>query len=123
MLTGGLHFVILTVRRAPDFAQSPWTPMLFTFRWPSVPYAIDILAWDVFFALAVLFAAPVFGTSRLGRAIRALLIASGVLALAGVAGGVTGDMQVRNIGIVGYAGLFPIAAALIAIEFRRTPSA
>jgi hypothetical protein len=31
-------------------------------------------------------------------------------------------MQLRNIGIVGYAGLFPVAALLIAILFyRATP--
>jgi hypothetical protein len=48
-----------------------------------------------------------------------LLIVSGVLALAGLAGVVTGDMRLRNIGIIGYAGVFPVAAALIAVLFRR----
>ena len=30
-------------------------------------------------------------------------------------------MQLRNIGIVGYAGVFPVAALLLAILFRRGP--
>jgi hypothetical protein len=30
-------------------------------------------------------------------------------------------MQLRNIGIVGYAGVFPVAALLLAILFQRTP--
>jgi hypothetical protein len=36
-------------------------PLFLSFKWPSVSYALTILAWDVFFALSVLFAAPVFG--------------------------------------------------------------
>jgi hypothetical protein len=42
-----------------------------------------------------------------------------VLALAGLSGVVVGDMQVRNIGIVGYAGVFPVAALLLAVLFSR----
>jgi repressor of nif and glnA expression len=45
---------------------------------------------------------------------------SGVLALGGISGTVLGDMQLRMIGVVGYAGLFPVAALLLAILFRRT---
>jgi hypothetical protein len=52
-----------------------------------------------------------------------LLVVSGVLALAGLSGVIVGDMQLRNIGIIGYAGVFPVAALLLAILFRRaTPS-
>lgn len=91
-----------------------------SFRWPSVPYALDILAWDVFFALSVLFAAPAFRGNRLATSIRGTLIASGVLALAGLSGVIVGDMQLRSIGIVGYAGVFPVAALLLAILFHRT---
>ena len=50
------------------------------------------------------FAAPVFGGSRLAVSIRVLMIVSGVLALVGLSGVVAGDMQLRNIGIVGYVG-------------------
>ena len=49
-----------------------------------------------------------------------MLIASGVLALAGLSGVVLGDMRLRAIGIVGYVGVFPVAALLLAILFRRT---
>jgi hypothetical protein len=74
--------------------------------------------------LSVLSAAPVFGGSRLATSIRVLLIASGVLALGGLSGVIVGDMQLRNIGIVGYVGVFPVAAVLLAILFyRATPEA
>lgn len=117
-LTSAVHFSILTLGREPDLAA--WARLL-TFEWPSIVYALDILAWDWFFALSVLFAAPVFRGSKLANCIRYLLIASGVLALAGLLGVVVGNMQIRNIGIVGYAGIFPFAALLIALLFWRTP--
>lgn len=53
--------------------------------------------------------------------IRGLMIASGVLALADLSGVVVGDMRLRNIGIVGYVGVFPVVAALLAVLFYRTP--
>jgi len=119
-LTCSVHFTILTVGRHAAFAGLAWAPLLLSFTWPSVAYALDILAWDVFFALAALFAAPVFGGSRLARWIRTLLVVSGALALAGLSGVLVGDMRLRNIGIVGYAGVFPVAAGLIALLFHRT---
>ena len=54
--------------------------------------------------------------------IRVLMTASGVLSLAGLSGVVAGDMQLRNIGIVGYVGVFLVVVALLAILFyRATP--
>jgi hypothetical protein len=64
-ITCSLHFVVLTLSRQAEFADQPWLPLFMTFEWPSVVYALDILAWDIFFALAILFAAPVFSGSRL----------------------------------------------------------
>jgi hypothetical protein len=119
-VTCSVHFVILTVSRQAAFAGLSWLPLLLSFKWPTVAYALDILAWDVFFAVSVLFAAPVFRGSRLATSIRVSMIASGVLAIAGLSGVVVGDMQLRNIGIVGYAGVFPVAALLLAILFHRT---
>jgi hypothetical protein len=115
-----VHFCVLTLSRQPEFAGRPWEPLVFPFVWPSVVYALDILAWDVFFALSMLFAAPVFRGGRLAAWIRALMIASGVLSLAGLSGVMTGNMQLRNIGIIGYLGVFLFVAALLAILFYRT---
>jgi hypothetical protein len=112
----------LTLSRQPEFAGQPWESLIFPFTWPSVVYALDILAWDIFFPLSMLFAAPVFRGSRLAAWICVLMIASGVLALAGLSGVVVGDMQLRNIGIVGYVGVFLIVAALLTVLFyRATP--
>ena len=121
-LTCSVHFVTLTLSRQPEFAGQPWLPLVLSFNWPSVVYALDILGWDVFFPLSMLFAAPVFWGSRLAAWIRVLMTASGVLALAGLSGVVVGDMQLRNIGIVGYVGVFLVVTALLAVLFyRATP--
>jgi hypothetical protein len=117
-----VHFCVLTLSRQPEFAGQSWLPLVLSFKWPSVVYALDILAWDIFFPLSMLFAAPVFWGSRLAAWVRVLMIASGVLAFAGLSGVVVGDMQLRNIGIVGYVGVFLVVAALLAVLFyRATP--
>jgi hypothetical protein len=120
-LTCSLHFVVLTLSRQPGFAEQPWLPLFMSFRWPSVAYALDILGWDVFFALSMLFAAPVFRGGRLASWVRVGMIVSGVLALAGLVGVALGDMQVRNIGILGYVVVFLVVCVLLAGLFLRTP--
>jgi hypothetical protein len=119
-LTCSIHFVIFTVGRQAAFSGNAWMQLFLSFKWPSVSYALDILAWDVFFAPSALFAAPVFSGNRLAKSIRVLLVASGALALAGLSGVIVGDMRLRNIGIVGYAGVFPVVSLLLAILFHRT---
>jgi hypothetical protein len=119
-VTCSLHFVILTLSRQVAFASRSRLPLFLSFKWPSVAYALDILAWDFFFALSMFFAAPVLGGSRLATSIRGLMIVSGVLALAGLSGIVAGDMQLRNIGIVGYLVLFLVVAGLLGVLFYRT---
>jgi hypothetical protein len=119
-VTSVVHFCVLTLSRQPEFTEQPWLPLVLSFNWPSVVYALDILGWDVFFPLSMLFAALVFQGSRLAAWIRVLMIASGVLSLAGLSGAVAGDMQLRNIGIVGYVGVFLVVAALLAVLFYRT---
>jgi len=118
-VTCTVHFAILTLSRQASFAGEPWSSLVFAFKWPSVVYALDILGWDFFFPLAMLFAAPAFGGSRLALSIRVLMIVSGVLSLAGLVGAATGDMNVRNIGVVGYVGGFLVVAALLVAFFWR----
>jgi hypothetical protein len=119
VVTSSVHFVILTVTHRAEFAGQSWVPSVLSFRWLSVAYALDVLAWDVFFALAVLFAAPVFRGSRLARSIRLLLVISGALALGGLSGVILDRSALRSIGIVGYAVVFPVAGVLLAILFYR----
>ncbi len=118
-ITCSLHFVILTLSQQPQFQELSSSKLLFSFEWPSVAYALDILAWDFFFALSMLFAAPVFFGNPIANAIRWLMWLSGGLALLGLGGVVYGNMQLRNIGILGYLGVFTIVVGLLAVLFGR----
>jgi hypothetical protein len=69
-ITCSVYFVILTVSRQIEATGFPWVSMFLSFKWPSVAYTIDILAWDFFFALSMLFAAPVFNKGRLEKTVR-----------------------------------------------------
>ena len=63
LLTAGftmtVHLVELTVVRRINPAAIHGYQYLFNFHWPSLLYAIDVVAWDIFFGFALLFAAPV----------------------------------------------------------------
>lgn len=119
-ITISVHFVMLTVGRQVSPAAIPGFSHLLGWQWPSVSYAIEILAWDFFFGLALLAAAPIFGGHRLGRSVRIGMLVAGTLCLAGLAGVVVGNMQIRNIGIVGYGAVFPVVSLLVARVFVFT---
>ena len=119
-VTSCVHFAVLALSRHTAFANSDWAALVFSFRWPSVMYALDILAWDVFFPLGALFAAFAVHGAGLARLARTLLLGSSALAFIGLAGVPLANMSIRNIGIIGYAVLFPIAAFLLSLIFRRS---
>ena len=122
-LTCAVHFAVLMLSRQPTLSSQAWTRDVLSFRWPSVAYALDILAWDLFFPIAAICAALSVQGPGLRNVVRLLMYCSAVLALVGLAGAPLANMQVRNIGIIGYAVLFPIAAALMVLVFRRGESA
>ena len=99
-ITCAVHWSILLLGSEPAFAAEPWARWVFAFQWPSVVYALDVLAWDVFFPLAAASAALALRHAAVPPAVRGLLWGSAGLALTGLAGVPLADMQVRNIGIV-----------------------
>lgn len=121
-ITSSVHFVLLTVGLQTDFTTDlQWLQQLmFSWKWPSVVYALDILAWDLFFSLSMLFAAPVFKGNRLEASVRITMIASGLLSLAGLIGPIIADMQIRMIGVVGYTVFFPLACLLLSKLFSQS---
>jgi hypothetical protein len=105
-LTTVVHFVELTVARHIDQSTFPGYARIFGFAWPSAFYAIDIVAWDVFFGLALLFAVPAFAHQGVATAVRRGLIASGSLCLIGLIGPFANALGWRTIGILGYTVVF-----------------
>jgi len=108
--TSAVHFVELTATRQLGGGGIVW---------PSPVYAAELLAWDVFLGLALLFAAPVFDGGGPERAVRWGLLATGALCLAGTVGPVVGDMRLQLVGVLGYAVLLPVASFLLARLFAR----
>ena len=117
-ITSCVHFVVLSFRSGSAFDGSGYEH-LFSFKWPSVAYALDVLAWDWFYALSVLFAAFLFRPGSRDHFLRIILFTSSILSFAGLLGIPLGNMNIRNIGIIGYAMIGPIAFLLIGKVFKQ----
>lgn len=109
-LTGAVHFVGLTVLRQTGMEGIVW---------PSIIYGVELLAWDIFLGLSLLFAAPVFQGSGLKRNIRTALIITGALCLVGSLGPITGDMRLQFVSVLGYGILLPVVWLMIARYFKQ----
>lgn len=113
-----VHFSVLTLSRSEPFASASWAPLVFGFRWPSVVYALDILAWDVFFAGGCAFTAMALRGVAGAALVRWLMFVAAALSFLGVLGVFLANMAVRNVGIVGYVIVYPVAAALLSRGLR-----
>jgi hypothetical protein len=110
-LTSAVHFVGLTALRQLGSAG---------IQWPSALYAVELLAWDVFLGLSLVFAAPVFQGPGLRGAVRVTMYGAGGLCLAGTIGPAIGDLRLQRIGVLGYGAVLPVTCLLLAIVFRRS---
>jgi hypothetical protein len=113
-----VHFVLLTVARHIDPATFPGYARIFGWQWPSTFYAIDIVAWDVFFGLALLFAVPAFAHRADATLVRRGLILSGSLCLIGLVGPFANVLALRTIGIVGYTIVFGLTCLPLSRTFN-----
>ncbi len=77
-ITSRINFALLI---ASYQADAPWLSLFLPYKWPEVAYAMDIFAWDWFFALSMLFAAPIFRNGRLEKMASVFMIVSGCLRL------------------------------------------
>ena len=68
-LTMTVHVVELVVARRVDPGAVPGFARLFDFAWPSMLYAVDVVAWDLLLGLSLLFAAFVFTGRRTGASV------------------------------------------------------
>lgn len=107
--TNAVHFVELTALRQLGSAGLVW---------PSIAYALELLAWDVFLGFSLVFAAFTFAGTGRERRVRSGLLACGLLCLVGVIGPAVGNMRIQLIGVFGYAGVLPLVCLLLANLFR-----
>jgi hypothetical protein len=111
--TSAVHFIELTAVRQVEDAGIVW---------PSRTYAAELLAWDVFLGLALVFAGATFAGARSERTVKFGLLVCGSLCLAGTIGPVFGNMRLQLVGVLGYAGLLPVVSFLLARLFARQPT-
>ena len=107
--TTGVHFVELTAGRALGRSGLVW---------PSVPYAVELFAWDFLLGVALVLAAQALPHAPRARRLRGWLRATGWLCLIGLLGPLVGNMRIQLIGVVGYAVLVPIVAWMLAQWFQ-----
>jgi hypothetical protein len=119
-VTVTIHFVQLTVTRRVDLEGMPGLSLVLALEWPTIPFVLDLLAWDVFLGLSLLCAAPAFGGGRQQNAVRASLTLSGALCLAGALAPSTGELRLQVLAIAGYAFVFPVACLQLARLFASS---
>jgi hypothetical protein len=115
-LTMTVHVVELVVARRVEPGAVSGFARLFDFEWPSMLYAVDVVAWDLLLGLSLLFGAAVF-TGHRYRAVRWGLLLSAVLCLVGLVGPATGVMAWRGLGILGYVVVFPVTCVGLSRAF------
>jgi hypothetical protein len=118
--TAIVHVTLLTVGRqlpATAVASDAW---FFSWDWPSVLYAADIVAWDLFLGLALVCAALSFNGGGLERALRVTWALSGGLCLVAMIGPAIGNISIRMIGVASYGVIFPLGCVLLGILMLRS---
>ena len=116
LLTCATHFLSLTLGR--QVADAALVREL-RFEWPSAALAVDLLAWELFLGLALLFCAATFGDGPLGKTIRNTMIVGGALCVVGVIGPLSGQLAFDYPAIIGRAFVLPAICVLLVIRFGR----
>ena len=119
-ITSSVNFAVLIVSSQADFAGAPWLPLFLPYKWPAVAYAMDVFAWDWFYALSMLCAAPIFREGRLERMVRTVMLVSGGLSLLGLIVLPFAVLSAIVISIVGWGVAGSIVFLLLAMVFGRT---
>jgi len=119
-ITSSVNFAFFVIARQPTPTPSLWVSSFISSGWPPLPQVLDFFAWDWFFALSMLLAAPVFRGGKLENALRALMLLTGVLCILGLAWFPFSPPQATLIGILGWGVAGPIVFLLLANLFTRT---
>ena len=122
-ITSIVNFTLFFVARQPDQAAYPWVMSYLPSGWPPLPFALDYFTWDWFFALAMLFAAPVFWGSTLEKAVRILMILTAVLCILGLVLLPISPTLGMVVGTLGWGVAGPFVFLLLANVFTRTSPA
>ncbi len=118
-ITSCINFMLLLVSSQPELFSESWRAVFLPCKWPVPAFILDNFVWDWFFGISMLVAAQVFGGDRLRNALRAVMILSGALCLAGLIWLAVSPEQGVIIGILGWGAAGAIAFLLLAKVFGR----
>jgi hypothetical protein len=118
-ITSCVNFFLLLVSAWPDLFSESWRALFLPCAWPAPAFILDNFVWDWFFGISMLLAAPIFGGDTLRNALRAVMILSGALCLAGLVWLAVSPSQAIIIGILGWGAAGPIVFLLLAKVFGR----
>jgi hypothetical protein len=85
----------------------------------SVMYAMEHLAWGLFFGLAVIFMALAIQGGRIEAWLRGLLIAAGIMSILFIPGYMTANQFLMDLGYYAAGVILPITTILLAIRYGR----
>jgi hypothetical protein len=85
----------------------------------SIMYAMEHLAWSLFYGLATIFMAIAMGGGKVEAWIRWLLIAGGVMSILYLPGILTANQVLIDLGYYAAGVLLPISTVLLAIKYRN----
>jgi hypothetical protein len=107
--TSGVHVVLLTAGRQMEIPGLVW---------PSTAYAVELLAWDLFLGIALMFCAAAMDSRDASTSLRRGVQITGMLCIAGIIGPVLGNMRLQLVGVFGYAVALPVVAFALIRWFR-----
>jgi hypothetical protein len=119
-ITSSINFALFAVARQPKPIPALWVSSFISTGWPPLPQALDFFAWDWFFALSMLLAAPVFRGGRLENAVRLLMLITAAMCILALIWLPFSPQQATIIGIIGWGVAGPIVFLLLANLFTRT---
>ncbi len=93
---------LTTVPQATAMGKTDGLEWFLPYSWPSIMAAMEVLAWGFYYGLACLCLAPVFGKTKLEKAIVWTLIASGGLSLVATLGQVVNSALLNMTGILAW---------------------
>ena len=109
---------LLIVSKITRVGESVLLALLDVHNGISLMYAMEHLAWGVFYGFAALLAAIAISGGKLETWIRWLFAAGGALSLAHVVGIGTGNAALGNLGYVAWGILLPVTTALLVVRYR-----
>lgn len=118
-ITSSVNFAVLLVSNHAEVAEAPWLSLFLPYQWPAVAYAMDIYAWDWFYALSMLCAARIFRGARLEQMVRLSMLLSGGLSLLGLIVLPFAAALAIGISIIGWGVVGSVVFLLLALVFGR----